>query len=161
MVRSKEEYPPHRIDCPQGRKLGGSTRAEEKLIRDTGCRLRRKGLDMPYDFYWGWLSWFYRTLSHFVSFKNRNRWPQFESCFKSSSDHGTMCIKLDLVKSEKFSAWMWIHAEPPFPCDYVTSRNGYCKCVIILTAESKHVFFFFIKNCTRKMKMNVPCNLCS
>ena len=28
-----------------------------------------------------------------------------------------------------------------FPCDYVTLRNGYCKCVIPSTVESKHVFF--------------------
>ena len=33
-----------------------------------------------------------------------------------------------------------IHAEPPFPCDYI--RNGYCKSVITSTAESKRVFFF-------------------
>ena len=75
MVRFKEEYPPHRIDCPLGRKPGGSTRAEENPLRDTACRLRGKGLDMPCDSYWGWLSWFYRTLSHFVSFQNRNHWP--------------------------------------------------------------------------------------
>ena len=31
-------------------------------------------------------------------------WPQFESCLKLSSDHGAICIKLDLVKSEKSSA---------------------------------------------------------
>ena len=30
---------------------------------------------------------------------------QFESCLKSSSDRGAICIKLDLVESEKFSAW--------------------------------------------------------
>ena len=105
MVRFKEECPPHRIDCPLGRKPEGSTRAEEKPLRDTACRLRGKGLDMPCDSYWGWVSWFYRTLSYFVSFKNRNRWPQFESCLKSSSDRGAICIKLDLVESEKFSAW--------------------------------------------------------
>ena len=103
MVRFKEEYPPHRNDCPQGRKPGGSTRAEEKPLRDTARRRRGKGLDIPYDSYWGWLSWFCRTLSHFVSFKNRNHWPQFESCLKSSSDHGAICIKLDLVESKKFS----------------------------------------------------------
>ena len=33
-----------------------------------------------------------------------NHWPQFESCLKLSSDHGAICIKLDLVESEKFSA---------------------------------------------------------
>ena len=33
-----------------------------------------------------------------------------------------------------------MHAEPPFPCDHVTSRNGYCKHVITSTAKSKHVF---------------------
>ena len=44
--------------------------------------------------------------SHFVSFKNRNHWPQFESCLISSSDHGTICIKLNLVESDKSSAWM-------------------------------------------------------
>ena len=75
MVRFKEKCPPRRIDCPLGRKPGGSTRAEEKPLRDTTCRLRGKGLDMPCDSYWGWLSRFYWTLSHFVSFKNRNHWP--------------------------------------------------------------------------------------
>ena len=81
-------------------------------LGDTVCRLCGKGLDMPCDSYWGWLSWFYRTLSHFVSFKNRNHWPQFESCLKSSLDRGAICIKLDLVESEKFSAWRkytWNH----------------------------------------------------
>ena len=34
-----------------------------------------------------------------------------------------------------------IHAEPTFPCDYV--RNGYCKRVITLTAESKRFFCVF------------------
>ena len=42
--------------------------------------------------------------NHFVSFKNRNHWPQFESCLISSSDHNTICIKFDLVESEKSSA---------------------------------------------------------
>ena len=37
-----------------------------------------------------------------------------------------------------------IHVEPPFPCDYV--RNGYCKCVITSTAESKCVVFFVFLN---------------
>ena len=37
-----------------------------------------------------------------------------------------------------------IHAEPPFPCDYV--RNGYCKRVITSTAESKRVFFGFLNH---------------
>ena len=82
MVGFKEECPPHRIDCPLGIKPGGSTRAEEKPTRDTACRLQGKGLDMPCDSYRDWLSWFSRTLSHFVSFKNRNHWPQFESCLK-------------------------------------------------------------------------------
>ena len=33
-----------------------------------------------------------------------------------------------------------MHAEPPFPCDYVTSRNGYCKHIMTSMAESKRVF---------------------
>ena len=33
-----------------------------------------------------------------------------------------------------------MHAEPPFPCDYVTSKNGYCKRIITSTAENKRVF---------------------
>ena len=70
--------------------------------------------------------------------KNRNHRPQFESCLKPSSDHGTICIKLDLVESQKVFSVKEIHAEPPFPCDYV--RNGYCKRVITSTAESKRVF---------------------
>ena len=51
-----------------------------------------------------------------------------------------------------------IHVEPPFPCDYV--RNGYCKCVITSTAESKRLFFFNHKLHT-KMKINIQCSLCS
>ena len=62
-----------------------------------------------------------------------------QSCLKSSSDHGAICIKLDLVESEKVFSMKEIHAEPPFPCDYV--RNGYCKRVITSTAETKRVFF--------------------
>ena len=38
--------------------------------------------------------------------KNRNHWPQFESCLISSSDQGAICIKFDLVESKKSSAWM-------------------------------------------------------
>ena len=82
-----------------------------------------------------------RSLGHSViSFlsKNRNHWPQFESCLKSSSDHGAICIKLDLVENEKVFSKKVIHAEPPFPYDYV--RNGYCKRVTTSTAESKSVF---------------------
>ena len=63
---------------------------------------------------------------------------KFESCLESSSDHVVICIKLDLVESEKVFSMKVIHAEPPFPCDYV--RNGYCKRVITSTAESKRVF---------------------
>ena len=77
----------------------------------------------------------------FFSFKNRNHWPQFKNCLKSSSDHGAICIKLDLVESEKVFSMKEIHAEPPFPCDYV--RNGCCKRVITSTAESKRIFFCF------------------
>ena len=65
-----------------------------------------KGVGYPCDSHWGWLSWFSWTLSHFISFKNRNHWPQFECCLKSSSDDDAICIKLDLVESEKSSAWM-------------------------------------------------------
>ena len=39
MVRFKEECPPHRIDCPLGRKPRGSTRAKEKPLRDTACHV--------------------------------------------------------------------------------------------------------------------------
>ena len=46
---------------------------------------------------------------------------------------------MDLVESEKVFSMKEIHAESPFPCDYV--RNGYCKGVITSTAESKRVFF--------------------
>ena len=33
-----------------------------------------------------------------------------------------------------------IHAEPTFPCDYATPRNGYCMRVMTSTAESKRIF---------------------
>ena len=45
---------------------------------------------------------------------------------------------MDLVESEKVFSMKVIHAEPPFPCDYV--RNGYWKCIITSTDESKRVF---------------------
>ena len=92
MVWFKEEYLSYRIDCLLRRKLGGGTQTEEKSIKDNACRLRGKWLDMSCDSYWGWLSWFSRTLSQFVSFKNSNHWLQFESCRISSSDHGAICI---------------------------------------------------------------------
>ena len=59
----------------------------------------------------------------------------------ASSDNGKICIKLDLVESEKFSAWRKYTWNKPFPRDYV--RNRYCKCVITSTAESKGIFFVF------------------
>ena len=34
-----------------------------------------------------------------------------------------------------------MHAEPLFPGDCVTPGNGYCKCIMTSTAESKRVFF--------------------
>ena len=37
-----------------------------------------------------------------------------------------------------------IHAEPPFPCDYII--NGNCKRIITSTAESKRVFFCFLNH---------------
>ena len=33
-----------------------------------------------------------------------------------------------------------MHVEPAFLCDYVTSRNDYCKCVMTSTTKSKRVF---------------------
>ena len=33
-----------------------------------------------------------------------------------------------------------MHAESPFLCDYLTSRNGFCKREMIKTAESNQVF---------------------
>ena len=140
MVRFKEECPPHRIDCPLGRKPGRSTRAEEKPLRDTPCWLRGKVLDMPCDSYWDWLSWFTRRLGHFVSFKNRNYWPLFKSCLKSSSDCGTICIKFGFGQKWEVFIMKKIYAKPSFPCDYAI--NAYCRRVITLTGESKPPFFF-------------------
>ena len=40
-----------------------------------------------------------------------------------------------------------MHVESPFPCGYVTSRNGYCKRIMTSTAESKRVLK--ITNCTK------------
>ena len=57
------------LTVPGEKKMGGGTQAEEKPIWDNACWLRGKGLDMTCDSYWGWLLWFSRTLSHFVSFK--------------------------------------------------------------------------------------------
>ena len=33
-----------------------------------------------------------------------------------------------------------MHSEPPFPCDYVTLRNDYCKYIITSMAESLCIF---------------------
>ena len=59
------------------------------------------------------------------------------------------------------SSWIWSqaeffsinekHAEPPFLCHYVTSRNGDCRHVITSTAESKCIFLK-ITNCTLKWR---------
>ena len=84
---------------PPAKKIGRRHTNERK----TDTRLCGIGLDIPCDPYWGWLSWFSRTLSHFVSFKNRNHWAQFERCLISSSDHDAICIKFDFVESEKVS----------------------------------------------------------
>ena len=35
-----------------------------------------------------------------------------------------------------------MYTEPQFLCDCIISGNGYCKCVMTSTAESKRVFFF-------------------
>ena len=40
-----------------------------------------------------------------------------------------------------------IHVELPFPCDYITWRNGYCKCIMTSMAKSKRVLK--IINCTK------------
>ena len=139
IVRFKEECPPHRIDCPLGRKTGGRTRAEENCYETLRADCVEKG----------WICHvipievgcrgFFRTHSHFVSFKNRTHWPHFESCLKSSSDRGAICNQVGFGRKREIFGMKEIHTEPPFPCDYV--RNGYCKRVIISTAESKRVFF--------------------
>ena len=33
-----------------------------------------------------------------------------------------------------------MHVEPPFLCDYITSRNGYCKGGMTSVAKSKRIF---------------------
>ena len=43
-------------------------------------------------------------------------------------------------RERKFFSMNEMHAEPPLPYDYATSRNGYCKRVMTSTAESKRVF---------------------
>ena len=132
----------------------------QQLCEDTGCcpedlpramndreewRQRVRDIRATSAIWWWWWWWYiyiYMTLSYFVSFKNRNHRPQFESFLKSSSDHGAICIKLDLVESEKVFCINEIHAEPQFPCDYV--RNGNCQRIITSTAESKRVFFLVV-----------------
>ena len=55
------------------------------------------------------------------------------------------------------SSWIWSRAKSlqhewnahriSIPCDYVTSRNSYCKCIMTSTAESKWVLKMI--NCTK------------
>ena len=54
-------------------------------------------------------------------------------------------LKRRLTTVQYASSLIWsraneMHAKPPFPCDYITSRNGYRKCVMTSTAESKRGF---------------------
>ena len=140
MVRLKEECLPHRTDCPLGGKPGGSTRTEEKLLLDTACRLHGKVLDMPSDSYWGWLSCFSRT-TQFISFLSK---------IGITSRSLNVASNRLQTAAQYASNWIWskakvlcmkeINAEQPCQCDYV--RNGYFKCVITLTAESKRVCLF-------------------
>ena len=68
------------------------------------------------------------------------------------------------------SSWIWSKARSfqhgwnacgtTLPCDCVTPGNGYCKRVMMSTAESKRVFFFLNTNCTLRIKTNVQCSLC-
>ena len=44
---------------------------------------------------WFLLRLVFWTINHFISFKNRNHWSHFESCLKSSSDRGAICINLN------------------------------------------------------------------
>ena len=45
-----------------------------------------------------------------------------------------------------------MHLESAFPCDYITSRNGYCKRVMTSKAESKRVLK--ITNCTKYVDLH-------
>ena len=40
-------------------------------------------------------------------------------------------------REQKVFSMNEMHVELPFPCDYITSRNSYCKRVVTSTAESK------------------------
>ena len=81
---------------------------------------------------------FLGTLSHFVSFKESLaavlKLPQIVFRPRRNMHQVGFGRKREVFSMKE------IHAEPPFPCDYVTSRNGYCKRVITSMAESKHVF---------------------
>ena len=144
----KEECPPHRIDCPLGSKSGGSTRAEEKPIRDTAYRLRGKGLDMPCDSYCGWLSWFSRTLSHFLS--------------KIGITGRSLKVASNRLQTaaQYASSWIWLKAKS-FQHEWNARKTTIPVWLRNLKKRLPKVNAFLkITNCKLKMKMNVLCNLC-
>ena len=146
MVRFKEECSPHRIDCPLGRKPGGGTQAEEKPYETLRADCMEKG----------WICHVipievgcYGFLGHSVIL------------FLSKIGIIGRSLKVALYRLQTTvqyaSSWIGqerkvfsmneMHRESPFPRDYVTSRNGYCKCIMTSTAKSKCVLK--ITNCTK------------
>ena len=139
MIRFKEECPPQRIDSPLGRKREGSTRAEENRYETLRADCVEKG----------WIC-------HVIPIEVGCRGFLGHSVISFLSKIGITGRSLKVASNRlqtaaKYaSSWIWskrevfrmkeIHAEPAFPCDYV--RNGYCKRVITLMAESKRIFLF-------------------
>ena len=142
MVRFKEKCS-HRIDCPLGRKPEGGTRVEEKPIQNTACWLCADCVEK------GWIC-------HGIPIEVGCRGFLGYSVISFLTKIGITGCSLKVAfyrlqtTAQYASRWIWsrakvfsmnkMHAEPPFPCDYVTSRNNYCKRILTSTAESKRVF---------------------
>ena len=112
---------------------------KKNRYEDTACQLRRKGWIchvIPIEV--GCRGFIGHSVISFISKIG------ITGCsFKVASNHLQTTARYASCwiwsKARKFFSKKEIHAEPPFPCDYV--RNGYYKRVITSTAESQRVFF--------------------
>ena len=106
-----------------------------------------------FDAFWKWLDFIINSIiaNNIKMYFTKNKTVLIRKLTVNCQEHKIDIILNDAIyiymhqvgfgrKREVFSM-KEIHVESPFPCDYV--RNGYCKRVITLTAESRRVFWGF------------------
>ena len=140
MIRFKEECPPHKIDCPLKENRDEAHERKKNRYGTLCANCMEKG----------WIC-------HVIPIEVGSRGflghsvISFLSKKKGITGRSLKVVSNRLQTTAQYtSSWIWsnrevfsmneMYVEPPFLCDYVTSRNGYCKRVITLTTESKCVF---------------------